>query len=96
MFDSFISFHFHNIVHLYDTLLLYRVAQNLGKQVLRTHFLKFDSLSSDFAVFTHGERDLHSLTLDGWISCADLVKIAECCFAVLISSRMRDQIHWVH
>ena len=40
---------------------LYRVAQNLGKQVLRTHYLKFHSLCFDFAVFTHGERDLHSL-----------------------------------
>ena len=50
------------IPHCFPHLnVLYRVAQNLGKQVLRTHYLKFHSLSSDFAVFTHGERDLHSL-----------------------------------
>ena len=46
-----------------SSLDVYRVAQNLGKQVLRTHYLKFHSLSSDFAVFTHGERDLHNLRM---------------------------------
>ena len=41
-------------------------------------------LSSLFAVFTHGENRSAQLTLDGWVSCADLVKIGECCLALVI------------
>ena len=46
-----------------------------------------NSLSSHFAVFTYGKRDLYSaqLTLHGWGSCEDFVKIGECCLVVVTS-----------
>ena len=40
---------------------LYRVAQNLSKQVLRISYTKFHLISFQFVVIPHGKRDLSSL-----------------------------------
>ena len=45
--------------------LVYRVKQNLGKQVLRIPCPKFRSPSSSFVVFIHGQRDLSSIPWKG-------------------------------
>ena len=41
--------------------MLYRVAQNHGKQVLRISCMKFHLLTFQFVVIPHGKRDLSSL-----------------------------------
>ena len=44
-----------------NSFVVYKVKQNLGKQVLRIPCPKFRSPSSSFVVFIHGQRDLSSL-----------------------------------
>ena len=69
----------------YMTLLVYRVKQNLGKQVLRIPCPKFRSPSSSFVVFIHGQRDLSSLPWIGGAAVQISWKIGGCWGAVAIS-----------
>ena len=66
---------------------LYRVKQNLGKQVLRIPCPKFRSPSSSFVVFLHGQRDLSSLPWIGGAAVQISWKIGGCWGAVAISSK---------
>ena len=54
-----------------NSFVVYKVKQNLGKQVLRIPCPKFRSPSSE------------QLTMDRWGSCADLLKIGGCWGAVV-------------
>ena len=49
-------------INQYCSQTLYRVSKNLGKKDFVSHGRKFLCLSSHFAVITHGERHLHSLS----------------------------------
>jgi len=49
------------LILLAKVLILYRVAQNHGKQVLRISPIKFHFPIIQFVVIPHGQRDLSSL-----------------------------------
>ena len=68
--------------------MLYRVAQNHGKQVLRISHIKFHFTIIQFVVIPHGQRDLSSLPCLGGAAVQISLKILGCRVADVISSRM--------